>query len=87
MEDPGILESLGDESIEEILHSWNDFCACTESLLRGTGSDSAIESEFASSVKSLCRHGLCSLVSDHFFQVLEVVHSLYELLFLGLKNE
>ncbi|KAK1290056.1 Anaphase-promoting complex subunit 2 [Acorus calamus] len=71
MEDPGILESLGDESIEEILHSWNDFCACTESLLRGTGSDSAIESEFASSVKSLCRHGLCSLVSDHFFQVLE----------------
>ncbi|KAK1267336.1 Anaphase-promoting complex subunit 2 [Acorus gramineus] len=71
MEDPGILESLGDESIEEILHSWNDFCASTESLLRGTGSDSAIESEFASSVKSLCRHGLCSLVSDHFFQVLE----------------
>ncbi|KAJ8433259.1 hypothetical protein Cgig2_023211 [Carnegiea gigantea] len=67
----GALESLSADSIEEILESWNGFCSSTEALLSGDG-DVAIGSDFGSQVRSLCSHGLLSLVQDHFFQSLEV---------------
>ncbi|KAK9277366.1 hypothetical protein L1049_006908 [Liquidambar formosana] len=66
----GILESLTDDSIQEILQSWNGFCVCTEALLSGTG-DLSVGSEFVSHVHGLCKHGLDSLVRDHFLRSLE----------------
>lgn len=71
MENLGILDSLSDDCIDEILQSWNGYCSCTEEILKGKG-DLSIESEFVAVVIALCRHGLDGLVKDHFFQVLEV---------------
>ncbi|KAF8399508.1 hypothetical protein HHK36_015375 [Tetracentron sinense] len=66
----GILDSIGDDSINEILEGWNGYCVCTELLLKDTG-DLSVGSEFVSHVHVLCKHGLDSLVQDHFLRALE----------------
>lgn len=61
----GILDSLTEDSITEILESWNGFCFTTESLLKGNV-NSLLGSELVSQVHTLCKHGLKSLVQEHF---------------------
>ncbi|XP_040862812.1 anaphase-promoting complex subunit 2 isoform X1 [Glycine max] len=67
---PAILDSLTDDSVHEILDSYNDFCNATQSLLAGNG-DLSVASDFVSHVHTLCKHRLRSLVQDHFFRLLE----------------
>lgn len=67
----GILETLSDEAVQEIVESYNGFCAAAETLLNGAG-DFSLGSEFVADVHSLCKHGLVSLVRDHFLRALEV---------------
>ncbi|PIA62798.1 hypothetical protein AQUCO_00200666v1 [Aquilegia coerulea] len=66
----GILDSITDDSIEDILDSWSGFCNTTESLLKDKG-DLSVGSEFISHVHILCENRLTSLVQDHFFKALE----------------
>lgn len=66
-----ILESLSENSIDEMASSWNAFCVATEVLLMGAG-DLSHASEFSSYVRNLCRSGLESLVVEHFFCSIEV---------------
>ncbi|CAH2079994.1 unnamed protein product [Thlaspi arvense] len=66
----GILETLSDDTIQEITESYDGFFTTVESIVAGTG-DSSVEKEFASHVYSLCKHGLDSLVRDHFLRSLE----------------
>nr|XP_029118458.1 anaphase-promoting complex subunit 2 isoform X2 [Elaeis guineensis] len=68
--DLGILDSLGDEAIGDILQSWSGFCACTQALLDGRG-DLSVGPDLVPLVATLCRHGLASLVQDHFLHALE----------------
>jgi anaphase-promoting complex subunit 2 len=64
----GILDTVTeDDQLHEILDSYNAFCNATQSLLLG----SAGGAEFVSHVHTLCKHGLESLVRDHFLKVLE----------------
>ncbi|KAL5759472.1 hypothetical protein ACOSQ2_018310 [Xanthoceras sorbifolium] len=65
-----ILETLGEHSIQEIIESYNGFCAATQSLLDGAGNLSA-GPEFLSHVHSLCKHALQPLLRDHFLRSLE----------------
>ncbi|XP_042501662.1 anaphase-promoting complex subunit 2 isoform X2 [Macadamia integrifolia] len=65
-----ILDSLGDNSIDEILESWNGFCVSTEFLLKDSG-DLSVGSEFVSHVHVLCKQGLYSLLQDYFLRSLE----------------
>ena len=66
-----IVDSLGEESVGEILESWGGFVACTEALLKGHG-DLSVGSQLVPLVTALCSHGLASLAQDHFLQSLEV---------------
>ncbi|KAK7251905.1 hypothetical protein RIF29_35508 [Crotalaria pallida] len=66
----GILDSLSQDSLHEIIHSYNAFCSATNSLFTGAG-DLSVGSDFVSHVQSLCKYNLDSLVRDHFFRVLE----------------
>ncbi|KAI3936756.1 hypothetical protein MKW92_019203 [Papaver armeniacum] len=66
----GVLDSLTQESISEILVSWESFRLSTETLLKDTGNLS-IGSDFISTVHILSKHGLQSLLQDHFLQALE----------------
>ncbi|KAL5553745.1 hypothetical protein UlMin_041146 [Ulmus minor] len=66
----GILETLTDDNVQEIVQSYNGFCAATEALL-GSSGDLSVGSEFVSYVHSLCKHGLESLVRDHFLRAHE----------------
>ncbi|KAI4314137.1 hypothetical protein L6164_027073 [Bauhinia variegata] len=66
----GVLDALTDDSIQEILESYNGFCVTTQTLLGGAG-DLSAGTEFVAHVHSLCKHGLESLVRDHFLRVLE----------------
>jgi anaphase-promoting complex subunit 2 len=68
----GILDTLSDDSIQEIVGSYNGFCAATEALLNGTG-DLSVDPEFDDHVHGLCKHGLRSFVRDHFLRALEVL--------------
>lgn len=68
--DLGILDSVDDASITEIMESWDGFCRATEALLNGHG-DLSVGSEFVSHVHSLCKRSLDSLVQDHFLRSLE----------------
>ncbi|RVW84122.1 Anaphase-promoting complex subunit 2 [Vitis vinifera] len=68
--DLGILDSVDDASITEIMESWDGFCRATEALLNGHG-DLSVGSEFVSHVHSLCKRSLGSLVQDHFLRSLE----------------
>lgn len=80
----GFLDTLSDDSIQEIVGSYNGFCAATEALLNGAG-DFSVDPEFVAHVHSLCKHGLRSLVRDHFLRALEVLFGCpleIELLFL-----
>ncbi|XP_015895049.3 anaphase-promoting complex subunit 2 [Ziziphus jujuba] len=66
----GILDTLSNDAVQEIVESYNGFCAATETLLCGAG-DLSVGSEFVADVQSLCKHGLESLVRDHFLRALE----------------
>ncbi|GKV11198.1 hypothetical protein SLEP1_g22470 [Rubroshorea leprosula] len=68
----GLLDTLSDDSVQEILESYSAFCAATGALLNGSG-DLSVGPDFISHVHVLCKHGLHSLVRDHFLQSLEVV--------------
>jgi anaphase-promoting complex subunit 2 len=67
----GILDTLTDEELHEILDSYDAFCNATQSLLGGAG-DLSYCAQFVSHVHTLCKHGLESLVLDHFLKLLEV---------------
>lgn len=67
----GVLDALSDDSLQEIVDSYNGFCVATQTLLTGAG-DLSVGSEFVTHVRGLCKHGLESLVRDHFLRVLEV---------------
>lgn len=68
----GILDSLSEASISEILESWNSFCMITETFVRGDDADlSTSYSKFQSYVSSLCKYGLQSLVEEHFLLSLQ----------------
>ena len=69
--DLAILDALTDDSIQEIHESYTGFCATTEALLNGAG-DLSVGPEFVAHVHVLCKHGLHSLVRDHFLKALEV---------------
>lgn len=73
---PAILDSLTEDSLHEIIGSYNGFCAATQSLLTGNG-DLSVGPDFVSHVQALCKHRLHSLVQDHFLRVLEVPHNLF----------
>ncbi|KAJ9174255.1 hypothetical protein P3X46_017299 [Hevea brasiliensis] len=66
----GILDTLSDDLINEILEDYAGFCAATTALLNGAG-DISVTPEFVSHVHSLCKHGLGSLVNDYFLKSLE----------------
>ncbi|KAG6670702.1 hypothetical protein I3843_Q044300 [Carya illinoinensis] len=66
----GILDTLRDDSIQEVVESYSGFCATTEALLKGAG-DLSAGPDFVAHVHSLCKHGLHSLVRDHFLRALE----------------
>ncbi|XP_047154958.1 anaphase-promoting complex subunit 2 [Vigna umbellata] len=67
---PSILDSLSEDSLHEIIGSYNGFCDATQSLLTGNG-DLSVAPDFVSHVHALCKHRLHSLVQDHFLRVLE----------------
>lgn len=67
---PGILDSLSDQSISDILHSWSAFVTCCEVLL-GDNGDVSAASELSDSVSVLQRNGLRGLMEDYFLQYLE----------------
>ncbi|KAK0578450.1 hypothetical protein LWI29_010635 [Acer saccharum] len=67
----GVLETLDGNSIQQIIESYNGFCAATQSLLDGAGDLSAGQEEFVSHVHSLCKLGLQPLLRDHFLRSLE----------------
>ncbi|XP_021299696.1 anaphase-promoting complex subunit 2 isoform X1 [Herrania umbratica] len=62
----GILMSLDDDTVQEILQSYDGFCAAAKSLLNGS-----IGHDFVSHVHTLCKHGLHSLARDYFLRSLE----------------
>ncbi|GAB2242018.1 hypothetical protein Droror1_Dr00018793 [Drosera rotundifolia] len=67
------LDSLDADSISQILDCWSVFCSHTESFLAGDGDGRGdLFSEFEESVQSLCKHGMESLVRDHFLTSLEL---------------
>ncbi|GLT27368.1 hypothetical protein SLA2020_023730 [Shorea laevis] len=68
----GLLDTLSDDSVQEILESYSTFCAATGALLNGSG-DLSVGPDFISHVHVLCKHGLHSLVRDHFLRSLEAV--------------
>lgn len=68
----GVLDSLSEASIFEILESWNGFCKITETMVKGDDADlSPFYSKFQSNVSSLCKYGLQSLVEEHFLLSLQ----------------
>ncbi|XVE91526.1 hypothetical protein REPUB_Repub01dG0017200 [Reevesia pubescens] len=64
----GILMSLNDDTVQEILQSYDGFCAAVKSRLTG---DISVVNDFVSDVHSLCKHGLHSLARDYFLRSLE----------------
>ncbi|PIA32550.1 hypothetical protein AQUCO_04400028v1 [Aquilegia coerulea] len=66
----GILDSISDSAIVDILESWIGFCTTTESLLKDEGNLS-VGSDFVSYVHILCESRFSSLVQDHFLKALE----------------
>ncbi|XP_057494205.1 anaphase-promoting complex subunit 2-like [Actinidia eriantha] len=68
--DLGALDSLNGDALKEIVESWNGFCFSTDALLNGKG-DRSHGSKFVSQAHALCKHGLESLVQEHFIGYLE----------------
>lgn len=66
-----ILDSLSENSIREIGESWSGFCSSAEALLKVKG-DLSSSSEFVSHAQILSKHGLESLVQQHFLGLIEV---------------
>lgn len=66
-----ILDTLSEDAICEIGESWNSFCSAADALLKGKG-DLSLSSEFVSHAQTLCKHGLESLVQQHFLCSIEV---------------
>ncbi|XP_022776827.1 anaphase-promoting complex subunit 2 isoform X2 [Durio zibethinus] len=66
----GIFMSLDDDTVQEILQSYDGFCAAAKSLLHGSV-DLSVRHDFVSHVHTLCKHGLHSLVRDYFLRSLE----------------
>ncbi|KVI05543.1 hypothetical protein Ccrd_016144, partial [Cynara cardunculus var. scolymus] len=61
----GVLDSLSEASIAEILESWNSLCLVTEVIVIGDDADlSSSYSKFQSYVSRLCKHGLRSLMEE-----------------------
>lgn len=69
-----ILDSLSENSIREIGESWSGFCSSAEALLKVKGYLSS-SSEFVSHAQILSKHGLESLVQQHFLGLIEVFFS------------
>ncbi|XP_038890048.1 anaphase-promoting complex subunit 2 isoform X2 [Benincasa hispida] len=65
-----VLDSLSDDEVQEILNSYAYFSAATQALLNGTA-DVSLQSEFVAHVQSLCKHGLESLLLNHFLRSLQ----------------
>ncbi|EEF39961.1 E3 ubiquitin ligase apc2, putative [Ricinus communis] len=66
----GILDTISDDSFHEIAERYAGFCAACSGLLNGNG-DLSLGPRLVSHIHSLCKHGLQSLVLDHFFKSLE----------------
>ncbi|KAA0038884.1 anaphase-promoting complex subunit 2 [Cucumis melo var. makuwa] len=66
----GVLDSLSDDGVQEILNTYAQFSAATQALLNGIGRLS-LRSEFVAHVQSLCKHGLESLILNHFLRSLQ----------------
>ncbi|KAH1031354.1 hypothetical protein J1N35_043528 [Gossypium stocksii] len=66
----GILTSLDNDSVQEILQSYDGFCTAANSLLKSSG-DLSLEHDFVSHVHTLCKHGLHILSRDYFLRLLE----------------
>ncbi|KAK1419923.1 hypothetical protein QVD17_29363 [Tagetes erecta] len=68
----GVLDSLSQSSIYEILEAWNSFCLITETIVEGDDVNlSTFYSKFQSDVSSLCKFGLRSLVEEQFLKCLQ----------------
>ncbi|KAI3696383.1 hypothetical protein L1987_79397 [Smallanthus sonchifolius] len=68
----GVLDSLSEASISEILERWSSFCLITETIVKGDDASlSTSYSKFQSDVCSLCKYGLRSLVEEHFLLSLQ----------------
>ncbi|KAL2333269.1 hypothetical protein Fmac_014482 [Flemingia macrophylla] len=65
-----VLNSLTEDSLHEIIDSYNGFCKASQSLLAGSG-DLSVGPDVVSHVHALCKHRLRSLVQDHFLRLLE----------------
>lgn len=78
----GVLDSLSESSISEILERWSDFCLLTETIINNSGDDasmsSSLYSNFQACVSSLSKYGngLRSLLEDHFLLSLQVYYVL-----------
>ncbi|GFY88470.1 anaphase-promoting complex/cyclosome 2 [Actinidia rufa] len=68
--DLGALDSLNGDALKEIVESWNGFCFATDALVNGKD-DRSHGSKFVSQAHALCKHGLESLVQEHFIGYLE----------------
>ncbi|CAI0405950.1 unnamed protein product [Linum tenue] len=66
-----LLDTLGGDSIKEILDSYNGFCSTSDALLNPTSVNLSVGREFVSHAGVLCKHGLHSLVRDLFLKSLE----------------
>ncbi|XP_027096892.1 anaphase-promoting complex subunit 2 isoform X1 [Coffea arabica] len=67
-----VLDSLNEDSIHEMVESWNRFCLASEGLLIGAGNLS-FGSEFVSQAQILVKYGLESLVQQHFLRSVEEI--------------
>ncbi|KAJ8547942.1 hypothetical protein K7X08_021178 [Anisodus acutangulus] len=54
----------------DISENWNSFCSTSESLLKGNG-DLSFSTEFIMRAKNLSKHGLASLIEQHFLRPIE----------------
>lgn len=70
--DFAILDSPNEDAIREMVESWNRFCSASEALLGGVG-DLSFGSEFVSQAQILCKHGLQSLVQQHFLRSIQEI--------------
>lgn len=75
----GVLDSLSESSVSEILDTWNTFCLLIQTILDNNGDDASLSSSyysnFQSCVSCLCKYGsgLRSLVEEHFLLSLQDV--------------
>ncbi|XP_050236525.1 anaphase-promoting complex subunit 2 isoform X2 [Mercurialis annua] len=68
--DLGILDAISDHSAHEIIDGYAGFCEASSRILN-RNDDISVRQEFVCHVQSLCKHGLKSLVIDHFLKLLQ----------------